>query len=396
MRRYLLLVRTSLRSIFANKMRSFLTILGIVIGVAAVLIMISVGNSASVAVTSQIEGLGSNVIFVVARFHGGGKPLSLEDADALRRIAGVRQVSPEVNAQATVVNRDRTYTASLIGALPEYEQVRNSRPAAGRFITEADVASRSRVVVLGHNVYKELFNSANPIGQTIKLNGTLFTVVGVLEEKGGGAFGASLDDVVIVPLSTAMFRILGSRDIAFISVQVADPVYVDAVRDTIEQVLMQRHGLRTADEADFALFSQADILSTMSTVTNILTILLAGIAAISLLVGGIGIMNIMLVSVTERTREIGIRMAVGARRRDILFQFLLESMLLCSVGGVAGIVLGIAGANVVANIGGWKSIILPSTIALSFLFSAAVGLFFGIYPAAKASRLKPIEALRYE
>lgn len=397
MLKLVLTLRTALNSLFANKMRSSLTMLGIIIGVAAVVMMISIGNSASSAVTSAIEGLGSNIIFV---FNNPSAPstrnLSEDDINDIKRLPYVTEAIPELQSPIVVSYSGEEDRFSMIATVPEFESVRNTHPLFGRFITLSDTESLSKVAVIGYNIYDRFFQDEQPLGKILKINGVPFTIVGVLEKKSGSPFGQSPDDIVIIPITTAQQRLFGQKRIDLISVQVADEKIVPLVSDEINSMLKRKYNISSDEDSFFRIFTQEDILSVTGTVTGILTILLAGIASISLLVGGIGIMNIMLVSVTERTREIGIRKAVGAKKRDILIQFLAEALVLCITGGVVGAFLGIAGSNLIARIGNWEPVIGASTIVLAFGFSAAVGVFFGIYPAYKAANLHPIEALRYE
>lgn len=397
MLKLMLTLKTAFNSLLANKLRSSLTMLGIIIGVAAVVMMISIGNSASSAVTSAIEGLGSNVIFIFnTPSAASSKSLSEQDLFDIKRLPYVEQAIPELQSPTVVSYLGKEDRFSLLATVPEYESVRNSHPLFGRFITISDIESLSKVAVIGYNLYEEFFDTEQPIGKIIKINGVPFTVIGVLEKKGGSPFGQSPDDVVIIPLSTAQQRLFGEKRIDLISVQVSDEKIVPLVSDEIDSMLKRKYNISSEEDSFYRIFTQEDILSVTGTVTGILTILLAGIASISLLVGGIGIMNIMLVSVTERTREIGIRKAVGARKRDILVQFLTEALVLCIIGGTTGTIIGITGSHLIARIGNWEPVIGTSTILLAFGFSAAVGVFFGLYPAYKAANLHPIEALRYE
>jgi ABC-type antimicrobial peptide transport system permease subunit len=368
--------------------------LGIIIGVAAVVIMISVGNSASFAVTNAIRSLGSNVVFV---FSGGSESetLSSDDILSIEKIPYVKSVVPELHSALSVSYKTKLKRTTVVATTPLYESVRNFHPLFGRFITENDMVSLNKVVVIGSKLSEDLFENENPIGKILKIQNMPFVVVGVLEKKGGSAFG-SPDDFCIIPLTTAQQRLFGVNRIDMLSVEVADEDLIKLTSNEINELLKRNHNIKRDEDRFYNILTQEDILSTTSSITNIMTILLAGIASVSLLVGGIGIMNIMLVSVTERTREIGIRKAVGAKRKDILIQFLIEAMFLCIVGGSLGIFLGIGGSYVIARFGNWQPIVRLETILLGFLFSAAVGMFFGIYPAYKAANMNPIEALRYE
>lgn len=397
--KYLLLSSTSIRAIFANKLRSALTTLGIVIGVAAVVMMVSTAGSASEAVTSTIRGLGSNIVFVFTRFSESStaqKNLTEADMKMIENIPYVRRVVPETQANMFVSYSSNSLRTAIISTTPDFETVRNTHPAVGRFITENDLISLNRVIVLGATLAEKLFDNESPLGKTVRIRDIPFTVAGVLEKRGGSPFGQSPDDLAIIPITTAQQRLYGTKRIDIITAEIIDESLVGLASEEIKETLKRKHAVKKDEDMFFQVLTQQDILSITGTVTRILTVLLAGIAAISLVVGGIGIMNIMLVSVTERTREIGIRKAVGAKKSDILIQFLIEAVLLCVTGGIVGILLGYAGSIAVAKLGGWTPVIQPSTVILAFSFSAFVGIFFGIYPAYKAASLNPIEALRYE
>ena len=407
-------LRMSLRALAANKLRSFLTMLGIIIGVAAVITLISVGQGVEHFIAEQFQGLGNNLLFVFpGQIQPGGPPqarsgqgLTNDDVEALSdplMVPDVIRVVPEYD-RAALVTRDR-YEArtSVSGTTPDYPDVRNFYPIAGSFFGWQDDHAVARVAVLGQTVYQELFPDGEPpVGQTIKINNVNFRVIGLLEEKGGSGFNDQ-DDVVLVPLSTAQRRLFparrsdGKMRIDFIYAQVTDEERQEAAIVQIELALRAAHRIDFDEENDFTVLSQSEIVSAFGEVTGILTLFLAVIAGISLLVGGIGIMNIMLVSVTERTREIGLRKAVGAKQRDILWQFLVEAVLLAVAGGLVGLALGAAGAQIIAGLSDTLTpVVAWDSIALAIGFSAAVGLFFGIFPARRASRLNPIDALRYE
>ncbi len=402
-------VLEALESLLANKLRSGLTTLGIVIGVAAVIAMLAVGTGAQDTIVGSISGIGTNLLFV---FSGNTqvdvrnpKPLTIEDAAALAdpfSAPDVERVAAIVQGQASVSAAGETVLTRLNGVTPDYFVVRNYRVTEGQPITEEHMLGRASVVLLGPEVAQKLFGRTDGvIGATVRIDGQPFRVIGVLESKGGSAFG-SQDDAVMVPLTTAQVRLLARKQnrVDLIYVQAVSPDRVTAAADQVADILRQRH--RTAIGADdFTIFTQQDFLSTAQTITGVLTIFLGGIAAISLLVGGIGIMNIMLVSVTERTREIGLRKALGARKRDILIQFLTESSLLSVIGGLIGILLGWLISFAVGRIAAASGTNLNprvglDAVLLATLFSAAVGLFFGIYPANRAANLEPVEALRYE
>lgn len=402
-------VLEALESLLANKLRSGLTTLGIVIGVAAVIAMLAVGTGAQDTIVGSISGIGTNLLFV---FSGNTqvdvrnpKPLTIEDAAALAdpfSAPDVERVAAIVQGQASVSAAGETVLTRLNGVTPDYFVVRNYRVTEGQPITEEHMLGRASVLLLGPEVAQKLFGRTDGvIGATVRIDGQPFRVIGVLESKGGSAFG-SQDDAVMVPLTTAQVRLLARKQnrVDLIYVQAVSPDRVTAAADQVADILRQRH--RTAIGADdFTIFTQQDFLSTAQTITGVLTIFLGGIAAISLLVGGIGIMNIMLVSVTERTREIGLRKALGARKRDILIQFLTESSLLSVIGGLIGILLGWLISFAVGRIAAASGTNLNprvglDAVLLATLFSAAVGLFFGIYPANRAANLEPVEALRYE
>ncbi len=405
---------TALDSLTANKLRSALTILGIVIGVAAVIALVSIGRGAQAQITSQIQSTGTNLVFVrpgsvreggVAAGAGSAATLTQEDADALYSVPGVVGVAPEVDGVAQVTYLGQNTRTRVVGVTPDYLSVRLLSLADGEFISQANVTARSSVVVLGSAVADTLFGGeGGVVGQTVRMNGQPYRIIGVLASKGGTGFG-SQDDQVLVPLTTAQTRLTGGNRfrganvINQISVQAASADQVQPVIDGITEVLRERHGTVEGGD-DFTVQNQQDQLSALTSVTTTLTLFLGGIAGISLLVGGIGIMNIMLVSVSERTREIGVRKAIGARRRDILYQFLVESAVLSLVGGLIGVGVGWTIARLMGRVQLGGSAITPvvslDSILLATGFSIAVGLFFGIYPATRAASLEPVEALRYE
>jgi putative ABC transport system permease protein len=404
----------SLAAVLAHKLRSALTVLGIVIGITAVISLMSVGQGAQQQVTENIQSLGSNLLFVQAgagRQQGGavrsavgsGSALTLDDAGAVVAAPGIVAVAPQVTTFQQVVAGSQNSAVQVLGTTLEYESVRNLTLAQGEFITESHERARSLVTVLGSNVAATLFPDTSPVGQTVRLGRRPFRVIGVLEPMGGG-FGGFQDDVMIVPVTTAIYRLQAQRGLAgspriqTIYVQVADEVDQDLVKESVADILRQEH--RIVGEDDFIITSQEDILETVSQVTGVFTIVLGAIAGISLLVGGIGVMNIMLVSVTERTREIGIRKAVGARRQDLILQFLMESMLLTLFGGALGVTAGWGLARLMSgvNIQGQSlvTVVSPDIVLLALAVSVGVGLFFGVYPATRAARLHPVEALRHE
>ena len=399
----------ALESLAANKLRSGLTILGIVIGVGAVIAMLAIGRGAENSITGSIEGIGTNLLFV---FSGGSedvrnvKPLTLGDVEAISdpfQAPSVIGVAPILQGNGEVsYGGERTLT-QISGVTPDYSPVRNYNVTEGEFINEAHMLGRAAVVILGTEVAEALFGrKAGLVGETVRIEGQPFRVIGILEEKGGSAFG-SQDDLVMVPMTTAQTRLLrrSTRDrVDMLMVQVITADAVPQATDQISQILRARHRTEIGAD-DFTILNQQDFLDTAATITGVLTVFLGGIAAISVLVGGIGIMNIMLVSVIERTREIGLRKAMGARKRDILIQFLTESALLSLIGGIIGIMLGWAISAVVGRIAAASDAdIIPviglNAVLLATTFSTAVGLFFGLYPANRAANLEPVEALRYE
>jgi putative ABC transport system permease protein len=405
-------LRIALRALLSNKLRAILTMLGIIIGVGAVITLMSVGKGVEQLVQESFQSVGSNLLFVF--------PGSIEGTSSTRRpeitmgdyqaiadpflVPDTVGVAPELSSRADVIAGRQDIRTDISGVTPEYLDLRNFAIAEGSFFSEADVNARSRVAVLGSRAYENLFDEGiYAIGQTVKINRIPFRVIGVMEEKGGSGFGG-VDNAIYVPLTTAQTRLYpwwrsrtGEPILSTIYVQAADEELIDQASEQISDVLRQRHDITFRDEDDFTIIKQTDIVSIFGDITGVLTIFLSSIAAISLLVGGIGIMNIMLVSVTERTREIGIRKAVGAKKRDIRAQFLVEAMVLSLIGGLIGMALGMIGARVVASLAErLTTVVTWDTIMLATGFSAAVGLFFGIYPASRAAALNPIDALRYE
>ena len=401
------LVKVATRSILRNKMRTLLTMLGIIIGVGAVIVMVAVGQGAQSQIESQIENLGTNLIIVtpsassqggVSRGAGTFNRLKVEDAEKIRRESPLLSaVSPVILAPAQAIGGQSNWRTIVQGVATDYQTIRDWSLESGAFFGQSDVTSMRKVAVIGTTVASALFPDEDPIGQQIRLRNVPFRIVGVLAEKGQGANGSDQDDLVLAPYTTVKNRLAGRMHIAQILASTPLPEDIPAAQTDISAILREAHRLAEWEEDDFAVRNQTDLAEAAKGTTEVMTLLLAAIASISLLVGGIGIMNIMLVSVTERTREIGLRKAVGARRRDILWQFLVEAMMLSLIGGVLGIALGATGAQIItALIDDFRSVVTPQAVVLATTFSAAVGLFFGIYPARRASLLNPIDALRYE
>ncbi|HEU5360871.1 MAG TPA: ABC transporter permease [Candidatus Deferrimicrobiaceae bacterium] len=397
------------RSLRANRMRSILTMLGMVIGVSAVIAMVAIGAGANERIASQISSIGANLLLVLPgsttagglRSGFGSAPtLTMADAKAIgRELPSVRLAAPSVRSTTPVVYGNQNWSTLIQGVTPEYFEIREYRLAEGRYFTADEVDASSKVAVVGRTVIENLFGDESPIGEIVRIKRVPFTVVGVLEEKGQSLQGQDQDDIIIAPITTVQNRLFGSAhpgSVGVIIAQAVDRESIDeAERETVA-LLRQRHRIGSGQEDDFSVRNLSEMLAVAEASTRIMSLLLGAIASVSLLVGGIGIMNIMLVSVTERTREIGIRLAVGARERDILVQFLIEAVFLSVAGGAAGILLGIGGSLLISRFAGWSTLISPGAVIVAFSFSAAVGIFFGYYPARKASRLDPIEALRHE
>ncbi|MDD5146600.1 MAG: ABC transporter permease [Candidatus Pacebacteria bacterium] len=395
-------------AITVNKVRSGLTVLGIVIGIGSVIAMISIGQGAQGSIESSIQSIGSNLVLVTPGFQrgagsqvsagrGSAQTLTQADADAIQKeITLAKAVAPEISRRYQVTAKGKNTNTQVIGTVAVYPQVRNVQIDSGSFISDQNVRSLSKVAVLGPTTRDDLFGEgADPIGQIIRINKVDFKVIGVTKSKGGTGFG-SQDDMIFVPLSTAQRFLAGDTYVTTISVEAANPNEMTAVQEEITSLLLQRHNIANPQLADFQVMNQQDIVQTASTVTNTMTILLASIAGISLIVGGIGIMNMMLTTVTERTREIGLRKAIGARKKDISLQFLAESVALTFLGGFVGILLGWLSALAVARFGNIATKVSLLSILLAFGVSAAIGIIFGFYPARRAAKLNPIEALRYE
>ncbi len=410
---FLATVAIALKALRTNKMRSALTMLGIIIGVAAVIVMIAVGGGARAQVEAQIKSLGANLMMVFSAsptFTGARSAagtthtVSEDDAYAIARelpeyVAGA---APSLRGSGQVVAGNSNWSTAFYGVTPDYFEVREWSIADGRFFEQAEINGAAKVAIIGQTVATNLFGDVSPIDQTIRIRTVPLTVIGLLASKGQSPGGADLDDVILLPISTARNRVLGattlakSRSVGSIQIKLRDGVDGKEAEEKVRELLRQRHRLQPGQDDDFTLRNMTEILQTREESSRVMALLLASVASVSLLVGGIGIMNIMLVSVTERTREIGLRRAVGARARDILQQFLIEAITLSLIGGLAGVLLGMGGAELIAVLAGWPIELSLTAILLAVSFAAAIGIFFGYYPARKAARMSPIEALRHE
>jgi len=394
----------SLREIRRNLLRSFLTILGIVIGVAAVITMVTLGHGATQAVSDQISSLGSNLLMIrpgqrlgPGRDAAGSPPFKEADAEAIRQqIAGVRAVAPSSNAGVTVVYGARNWSTAVSGTTNDYFATNNWRFASGRDFTEAEERGGAAVCVIGATVRRELFGASDPLGEQLRVRQFSCQVIGLLASKGQSGMGGDQDDVVVLPLHTMQRRLTGSVNVGTLLVSMKDGTDAERLKAGIEQLLRERRKLSEHDDNNFNVLDTRQIAETLSGTTRVMTMLLGAVAAVSLLVGGIGIMNIMLVSVTERTREIGVRLAIGALEREVLLQFLIEAVVLASLGGLVGVVLATAASALLASLMHLPLLFDPGINLLSFLFSAGIGVVFGFFPARRAARLDPIEALRHE
>ena len=396
----------ALTSLYANKMRSLLTMLGIIIGVGAVIALVSVGMGVRSNVTSSIASLGSNMLIVspgssnrggVRGAAGSMQTLKYDDAKAIKdKIKNIDFVSPSVSSSYQIVYGNNNWKTSVQGVTPEFMSIRSLTIGYGSFVSTDDMNKRNRVAVIGTTVASNLFAKDNPVGKNIRINNQPYKVIGLLESKGQSSVGQDQDDVIYIPLTTAQERMLGITYVQSINVQVSSQEKMEQVQAEIENLLRSRHHILAGKEDDFHVRNLTSLMETVNQSTSMLTLLLGAIAGISLIVGGIGIMNIMMVSVTERTREIGIRKALGATFMNIMTQFLIESMVIGIIGGIIGIVFGCAASKIIAQLGDFTTVITITPIIVSFIFSVGIGLFFGIYPARKAAKLDPIEALRYE
>jgi len=403
--------RIALRALRVNKLRSVLTMLGIIIGVGAVIASVSIGAGAQARIAEQIQSLGSNLLIVLSGSvtsgglrMGFGSQLTITEDDSLaiaREVPAVQVSAPSTRGTAQIVYGNLNWSTIIQGVTADYFEARDWPIIAGRAITQEDADGATKVALIGLTTMQNLFGDADPVGQIIRVKKVPFTVIGVLGRKGQNSWGQDQDDIILMPLSTAKKKVLGTsqanpRAVGAISIKIRPDEDMAEAETQIRALLRQRHRLQPYQEDDFWLRNLSEVQQTQEDSSKVMTRLLAGIALVSLIVGGIGIMNIMLVSVTERTREIGLRMAVGARGRDILFQFLIEAVTLSLIGGLLGIALGIGGSQLMNYLAEWRTLLAPEAVVLAFGFAAAIGIFFGFYPARKAARLDPIEALRYE
>jgi putative ABC transport system permease protein len=398
-------LRLALTALVRNKSRSLLTMLGVVIGVAAVIVTVAIGTGAKSSVADQINGLGSNLIVVIpgsvqttgARTGtGGASTLTAQDGMAIAKLPGVAAVSPAVNIRTQLVANGQNWQTTVTGVAPSYGYVRSWPVTEGRFFSQAETDDTAKVALLGQTVVQQLFPNVDPVGQNVLVKGIPFTVIGTLSAKGQSSAGQDQDDTVLIPYTSALQRLTGGTTISELMVSAVDGAHIDSAQSEITSLLEQRHRIVAGQPDDFSVRNLADIAQAASATASILGLLLAAVAAVSLLVGGIGIMNIMLVSVTERTREIGLRVALGARSAAILRQFLIEAVVLSTGGGAIGVILGVIGAAAIAFFAHWPATVPLAAVFLALAFSAAVGVFFGYWPARKAAALDPIRALRFE
>jgi putative ABC transport system permease protein len=396
----------ALRALRRNKLRSSLTALGIIIGVASVVAMVAVGNGAQARITNQISALGQNLLTIFAGSkHSGGvnsglgsaSTITLADADAIaREVTDVVTISPEDSTTAQAIANGRNWSTSIVGESQDYLKIRDWKLSSGSMFTEREVRGAAKVAVIGSKTANELFGPLNPVGQSVRIKNIPFVIIGLLESKGSGMGGQNQDDRLIIPYTTAMKRLTGDKYLRSVNVQVVSSDRMEIAQQQLTSLLRQRHRLIAGQDDDFNIFNQKEIADTVNSVSTIITLLLGAVAGISLLVGGIGIMNIMLVSVTERTREIGIRIAVGAQPGDIRLQFLIEAITLSLLGGLIGVLCGIGASKLVGVVANFQAIVSTGSVLLAFGVSSIIGIFFGFYPAHKAAALNPIEALRYE
>jgi putative ABC transport system permease protein len=398
--------RIALRALGRNKLRSFLTMLGIIIGVGAVIAMVAIGEGAKALVRQQIASLGTNLLIILpgtvtvggARTGLGGRQ-SLTDTDAkaiMAQIPIVTGASPVLRQVQQVIGGEQNWSTPVQGVAPEFQQIREWSLADGRFISQADIDSTAKVALIGQTVAYNLFGDENPLGNVIRIKKIPFQIVGVLAIKGQSSSGTDQDDTVMVPYTTMMKRVMGVTYIQQITVAAASADLTEQAKNQITLLLRERHRIRPGNDDDFMIRNLSDIAEAASNSATVMAVLLGSIASVSLLVGGIGIMNIMLVSVTERTREIGIRMAVGARSRDILLQFIVEALVMAAIGGALGIAIGVASSDIIHRVMEWPVVVRPDVVVIALAVSGGVGIFFGFYPAQKAAHLDPIDALRYE
>ena len=400
------ILKIAIRALRKNVLRTSLTMLGIIIGVGAVIAMVSIGNGAKAQIEANIAALGQNTIGIwsgnfrrggVSMGFGSAGTLTKEDMQAIQReVPGVLAISPEIRAGAQVAAGNQNVSTSIMGVSASYPEFRNWTFSSGGPFSEQDVNGQAKVALIGKTTATTLFGESDPVGQTIRIRNVPFTIVGLLNQKGAGFGGQDQDDVIMIPWTSAMTRLTGGTTFRNLSLQGASAEQLEEISDGITSLLRQRHRLQEGVDDDFSIRTQTETLETFTSTAKTMTMLLGSIAGVSLLVGGIGIMNIMLVSVTERTREIGIRMAVGAKSGDILSQFLAEAVTLSLVGGAAGIAIGVGVSRLISANMGWPVLTSSNAITVAFLFSAAIGIFFGFYPARKAAQLDPIESLRYE
>ncbi len=400
------LIKVAFKSIVKNKMRTLLTMLGIIIGVAAVIVMVAIGKGAEKRIQDQIASMGTNLLTIfpgsmqsrgVRMGPDSGVQLTLDDVERLKRDATlVQAVSPMVRSGAQLIGGSGNWNTSVWGVSEQYLEIRDWTLSSGEFFSSADVRAQNKFCVVGQTIVKNLFAGDDPVGQQLRVRNVPFRIIGVLKERGQSSFGMDQDDLIIAPYSTVMTRLSGHTHVNQILVRAVSLEQMDPAQAEVTTIMREAHRIPEGGDDDFTVRNQTDIASTAQETSSVLTMLLASIASISLLVGGIGIMNIMLVSVTERTHEIGIRMAIGARGHDILVQFLIEAVVLSLSGGLIGVLIGFLATWIVNMATDWMTVISPTNVLLSFGFAGAVGIFFGYYPARKAAALNPIEALRYE